>query len=69
MPSFKTLKKTGVLVNAGTRTSLGSVTLEVGGRKAVVTYVQNAHTDGDSIVQFADANVIAASSAARANPS
>ena len=36
----------------------GSVTLEVGGRKAVVTYVQDAHTDGDSIVYFADANVI-----------
>jgi cyclase len=36
----------------------GSVTVEVGGRKALVTYVQNAHTDGDSIIYFADANVI-----------
>jgi cyclase len=37
----------------------GSLTLEVGGRKAQVTYVQNAHTDGDSYVYFADANVLA----------
>jgi cyclase len=37
----------------------GSLTLEVGGRKAQVTYVQNAHTDGDSFVYFADANVLA----------
>jgi len=37
----------------------GSVMLEVGGRKAQVTYVQNAHTDGDSFVYFADANVLA----------
>jgi glyoxylase-like metal-dependent hydrolase (beta-lactamase superfamily II) len=37
----------------------GSLMLEVGGRKAQVTYVQNAHTDGDSFVYFADANVLA----------
>jgi len=36
----------------------GSVMLEVGGRKAQVSYVPNAHTDGDSIVYFADANVV-----------
>jgi cyclase len=36
----------------------GSITVEVGGRKAVVTHVNNAHTDGDSWVYFADANVI-----------
>ena len=36
----------------------GSFTLEVGGRKAVVTHVANAHTDGDSWVYFADANVL-----------
>jgi glyoxylase-like metal-dependent hydrolase (beta-lactamase superfamily II) len=37
----------------------GTLMLEVGGRKAQVTYVQNAHTDGDSYVYFADANVLA----------
>jgi cyclase len=37
----------------------GSLMLEVGGRKAQVAYVQNAHTDGDSFVYFADANVLA----------
>jgi glyoxylase-like metal-dependent hydrolase (beta-lactamase superfamily II) len=37
----------------------GSITLEVGGRKAVLTYVANAHTDGDTWVYFADANVLA----------
>jgi glyoxylase-like metal-dependent hydrolase (beta-lactamase superfamily II) len=37
----------------------GSLALEVGGRKAQVTYVQNAHTDGDSYIYFADANVLA----------
>ena len=36
----------------------GSTTIEVGGRKAVLTHVNNAHTDGDTWVYFADANVI-----------
>src|SRR5438477_10170564 len=35
----------------------GSITLEVGGRKAQLTHVANAHTDGDTWVYFADANV------------
>jgi cyclase len=37
----------------------GSLTLEVGGRKARLTYVANAHTDGDTWVYFEDANVLA----------
>ena len=37
----------------------GSFTLEAGGRKAQLTYIANAHTDGDTWVHFADANVIA----------
>jgi cyclase len=37
----------------------GSITVETGGRKATVTHVANAHTDGDSWVFFADANVLA----------
>ena len=36
----------------------GTKTIEVGGRKAIVTHVFNAHTDGDSWVYFPDANVI-----------
>lgn len=36
----------------------GSITLEVGGRKAILTHVNNAHTDGDTWVYFPDANVI-----------
>jgi len=36
----------------------GSMTLEVGGRKAKLTYIANAHTDGDTWVYFADANVL-----------
>jgi cyclase len=36
----------------------GSMTLEVGGRKAVLTHINNAHTDGDTYVYFADANVL-----------
>jgi glyoxylase-like metal-dependent hydrolase (beta-lactamase superfamily II) len=36
----------------------GSITVEVGGRKAVLTHVNNAHTDGDTWVYFADANVL-----------
>jgi glyoxylase-like metal-dependent hydrolase (beta-lactamase superfamily II) len=37
----------------------GVITVETGGRKATVTHVANAHTDGDSWVFFADANVLA----------
>ena len=37
----------------------GSRVIEVGGRKAVLTHVNNAHTDGDTYVWFADANVLA----------
>ena len=37
----------------------GSFTLEVGGRKAKLTHVANAHTDGDTWIYFADANVLA----------
>jgi cyclase len=33
--------------------------IEVGGRKARLTHVANAHTDGDTWVFFADANVLA----------
>ena len=37
----------------------GTITLETGGRKATLTHVNNAHTDGDTFVYFADANVLA----------
>src|ERR1700730_8126509 len=37
----------------------GSKTVQVGGRTAVMTHIPNGHTDGDSYVYFADANVIA----------
>jgi cyclase len=37
----------------------GSLDLEVGGRTARLTHVANAHTDGDTWVYFADANVLA----------
>lgn len=37
----------------------GSMTLEVGGRKVLLTHVANAHTDGDTWAYFADANVLA----------
>jgi glyoxylase-like metal-dependent hydrolase (beta-lactamase superfamily II) len=37
----------------------GSFTLDVGGRKAKLTHVANAHTDGDTWVYLADANVLA----------
>jgi cyclase len=37
----------------------GSFTLEVGGRKAQLTHVANAHTDGDTWIYIADANVLA----------
>jgi cyclase len=36
----------------------GQKTVEVGGRKALLTHVYNAHTDGDTYVYFADANVL-----------
>lgn len=36
----------------------GSFDLEAGGRKAKLTHVSNAHTDGDTWVYFADANVL-----------
>ena len=32
--------------------------LKVGGREAVLTHFANAHTDGDTYVYFADANVL-----------
>jgi glyoxylase-like metal-dependent hydrolase (beta-lactamase superfamily II) len=32
--------------------------LEVGGRKAMLMHINNAHTDGDTLVYFADANVL-----------
>jgi cyclase len=38
---------------------VGSMKVEVGGRVARVNHVINAHTDGDSWIVFADANVIA----------
>lgn len=37
----------------------GTITVEAGGRKATLTHVNNAHTDGDTFVYFADANVLA----------
>ena len=36
----------------------GSMTIEVGGRKAILTHINNAHTDGDTAVFFPDANVL-----------
>jgi Carboxypeptidase regulatory-like domain len=36
MPSFKTLKQSGVAVNPGSRTSLGTLTLEIGGTAETV---------------------------------
>lgn len=37
----------------------GSRAVEAGGRVAQLTHVNNAHTDGDTYVYFADANVLA----------
>ncbi|MSO67533.1 MAG: MBL fold metallo-hydrolase [Pseudolabrys sp.] len=37
----------------------GSFALEAGGRKAQLTHISNAHTDGDTWVYFVDANVLA----------
>ena len=36
----------------------GEKTIEVGGRKAMLTHTYNAHTDGDTWVYFPDANVL-----------
>jgi glyoxylase-like metal-dependent hydrolase (beta-lactamase superfamily II) len=36
----------------------GAKTVQVGGRKAVLNHVYNAHTDGDTWVYFDDANVL-----------
>ncbi|MGZ5866648.1 MAG: MBL fold metallo-hydrolase [Xanthobacteraceae bacterium] len=36
----------------------GSRTVEAGGRVAQLTHVNNAHTDGDTWIYFADANVL-----------
>jgi cyclase len=36
----------------------GTKTVQVGGRKAVLNHVYNAHTDGDTWVYFDDANVL-----------
>jgi cyclase len=36
----------------------GSRTVQIGGRTAQLTHVTNAHTDGDTWVYFADANVL-----------
>ena len=38
----------------------GAMTLEAGGRRAELTHFNNAHTDGDTVVYFADANVLCA---------
>jgi glyoxylase-like metal-dependent hydrolase (beta-lactamase superfamily II) len=42
-----------------TRTYVTEMTLQVGGREAVLKHFANAHTDGDTYVYFADANVLA----------
>jgi glyoxylase-like metal-dependent hydrolase (beta-lactamase superfamily II) len=36
----------------------GTRTVQVGGRTALLTHIPNAHTDGDTFVYFADANVL-----------
>src|SRR5688500_5212199 len=36
----------------------GTFTLEVGGRRAQLTHIANSHTDGDTWIYFADANVL-----------
>jgi len=41
-----------------TKTYTDAMTLEVKGRKAALTHPVNAHTDGDTTVYFADANVL-----------
>jgi cyclase len=42
-----------------TRTYTTEMTLQVGGREAVLRHFDNAHTDGDTYVYFPDANVLA----------
>jgi cyclase len=42
-----------------TRTYATEMTLSVGGREAALKHFANAHTDGDTYVYFADANVLA----------
>ena len=42
MPSFKTMKRTGVNVNPGTRASVGNVSLEVGGTSETVQVTAEA---------------------------
>jgi glyoxylase-like metal-dependent hydrolase (beta-lactamase superfamily II) len=42
-----------------TRTYATEMTLQVGGREAALKHFANAHTDGDTYVYFADANVMA----------
>jgi glyoxylase-like metal-dependent hydrolase (beta-lactamase superfamily II) len=37
----------------------GSISVETGGRQAKLTHVANAHTDGDTWIYLADANVLA----------
>jgi cyclase len=37
---------------------VGAIAVEAGGRKAELTHISNAHTDGDTWVYFADANVL-----------
>jgi cyclase len=57
-----TLGKTPPVPAAGLPTDTyigGSKTVQIGGRTAVLTHIPNGHTDGDSYVYFADANVIA----------
>ncbi len=38
--------------------AVGAITIEAGGRQAQLTHIANAHTDGDTWVYFADANVL-----------
>ena len=42
MPSFRTLRRPGVEVNAGTRVSVGTLTIEVGGTSEVITVTSEA---------------------------
>ena len=53
----KTAPVTGDAIPKETYTG-GVKTIEVGGRKAELHHVYNAHTDGDTWVYFPDANVI-----------
>ncbi len=44
-----------------TKTYTTEMTLQVGGREAVLKHLDNAHTDGDTYVYFPDANVLSRS--------